>query len=52
MRIKTQSEGGGGTAEAAAVENLTRAERAEYRERAHQEKWAAAIYRMRQEVKA
>jgi hypothetical protein len=38
--------------ESAAAENLARAERAEYRERAHQEKWAAEIDRLRQELKA
>jgi hypothetical protein len=38
-------------AESAASENLARAERAEYRERAHQEKWAAEIDRLRQEAR-
>jgi hypothetical protein len=38
-------------AEAAAAENLKRAERAEYREQAHQEKWAMEVDRLRQEVK-
>jgi hypothetical protein len=35
-------------AESAAAENLARAERAEYREQAHQERWAAEIDRLRQ----
>jgi hypothetical protein len=35
-------------AEAAAAENLARAERAEYREQAHQDKWAAEVDRLRQ----
>jgi hypothetical protein len=39
-------------AEAAASENLVRAERAEYREQAHQDKWAAEIDRLRQEARA
>jgi hypothetical protein len=39
-------------AEAAASENLARAERAEYREQAHQDKWAAEIDRLRQEGRA
>jgi hypothetical protein len=39
-------------AETAAAENLARAERAEYRELAHQDKWAAEIDRLRQELKA
>jgi hypothetical protein len=39
-------------AEAAASENLARAERAEYREQAHQDKWAAEIDRLRQEARA
>ncbi len=39
-------------AEAAAVENLARAERAEYREQAHQDKWAGEVDRLRQELKA
>jgi len=38
-------------AEAAAAENLARAERAEYREMAHQEKWAMEVDRLRIEVK-
>jgi hypothetical protein len=38
-------------AEAVAAENLKRAERAEYREQAHQEKWAMEIDQLRQEVK-
>jgi Plasmid replication region DNA-binding N-term len=38
-------------AEAAAAENLARAERAEYREQAHQEKWAVEVDRLRMEVK-
>ena len=39
-------------AEAAAAENLARAERAEYREQAHQDKWAMEVDRLRQELKA
>jgi hypothetical protein len=39
-------------AETVAVENLARAERAEYREQAHQDKWALEIDRLRQELKA
>jgi hypothetical protein len=39
-------------AESAATENLARAERAEYREQAHQDKWAVEIDRLRQELKA
>ena len=39
-------------AERAAAENLARAERAEYREQAHQDKWALEIDRLRQEVNA
>jgi hypothetical protein len=39
-------------AEAAAAENLARAERAEYREQAHQDKWAMEVDRLRQEIKA
>jgi|SRR5450432_867563 Plasmid replication region DNA-binding N-term len=35
-------------AEAAAAENLARAERAEYREQAHQDKWAMEVDRLRQ----
>ena len=35
-------------AESAAAENLARAQRAEYREQAHQEHWAAEIDRLRQ----
>lgn len=35
-------------AAAAAAENLARAERAEYREQAHQDKWAAEVDRLRQ----
>jgi hypothetical protein len=35
-------------AELAAAENLARAERAEYREQAHQDKWAVEVDRMRQ----
>ena len=37
-------------AEAAAKENLARAERAEYREEKHQEKWAMEDDKLRQEV--
>jgi hypothetical protein len=40
------------TAEAAAAENLKRAELAEYREQAHQERWAMEVDRLRQEVAA
>jgi small-conductance mechanosensitive channel len=39
-------------AETAAAENLARAERAELREQAHQDKWAMEIDRLRQEVLA
>jgi hypothetical protein len=39
-------------AESAAAENLARAERAELREQAHQDKWAVEIDRLRQELKA
>jgi hypothetical protein len=38
-------------ADLAAAEHLARAERAEYREQAHQEKWAVEIDRLRQEIK-
>jgi Plasmid replication region DNA-binding N-term len=38
-------------AETAAAENLARAERAEYREQAHQDKWAMEVDRLRQELK-
>ena len=37
-------------AERAAADNLARAERAEYREQAHQDKWALEIDRLRQEL--
>jgi hypothetical protein len=39
-------------AEIQAAENLQRAERAEFREQAHQDKWAMEIDRLRQELKA
>src|SRR5271155_970046 len=39
-------------AEAAATESQARAERAEYREQAHQEHWAMEIDRLREELKA
>jgi hypothetical protein len=39
-------------AEAAAADNLKRAELAEYREQAHQERWAMEIDRLRQQVRA
>lgn len=39
-------------AEAQATENLQRAERAEFREQAHQDKWAMEIDRLRQELRA
>ena len=39
-------------AEKAAAENLARAERAELREQAHQDKWAVEIDRLRQELAA
>lgn len=39
-------------AEAAVAENLVRAERAEYRERAHQESWAMEIDRLRAQLRA
>jgi hypothetical protein len=38
-------------AESSAAENLERAERAEYREEAHQEKWALEVDRLRMEVR-
>lgn len=37
-------------AEAAAAENLKRAELAEYREQAHQERWALEVDRLRQQL--
>jgi hypothetical protein len=39
-------------AEAQAAENLARAERAEFREQAHQDKWAMEVDKLRQELKA
>jgi hypothetical protein len=39
-------------AEEAAKENLARAERAELREQAHQDRWAVEVDRLRQEVQA
>ena len=39
-------------AEAAAAENQARAERAEYREQAHQEHWAVEIDRLREQLRA
>lgn len=39
-------------AEAAALENQARAERAEYREQAHQDHWAIEIDRLREDLKA
>ncbi len=39
-------------AEAAAAQNLARAELAEYREQAHQDKWALEVDRLRQELSA
>jgi hypothetical protein len=39
-------------AEAAATENQARAERAEYREQAHQEHWAMEIDRLREQLRA
>jgi hypothetical protein len=39
-------------AESAAAENLSRAELAEYRERAHQDHWAVELDRLRQEVES
>jgi hypothetical protein len=39
-------------AEAAAAENLKRAERAEYREQAHQERWAVEIDKLREQLRA
>ena len=39
-------------AEVQAAENLARAERAEFREQAHQDKWAMEVDRLRQELKA
>ena len=38
--------------EAQAAENLARAERAEFREQAHQDRWAMEVDRLRQELKA
>jgi hypothetical protein len=40
------------TAEQAAARNLERAELAEYREQAHQERWAAEIDQLRQQLNA
>ncbi len=40
------------SAEAAAAENLARAQRAELREEAHQDKWALEVDRLRQEIQA
>jgi hypothetical protein len=39
-------------AESAAAENLKRAELAEYRERAHQDHWAAEIDRLKQQLES
>jgi hypothetical protein len=39
-------------AEAAAAENLARAQRAEYREQAHQDKWAMEVDQLRSQVRA
>jgi hypothetical protein len=39
-------------AEAQAAENLVRAEKAEFREQAHQDKWAMEVDRLRQELKS
>jgi hypothetical protein len=39
-------------ADAAAAENQARAERAEYREQAHQERWAMEIDRLREQLRA
>jgi hypothetical protein len=39
-------------AEAAAAENLKRAELAEYRERAHQDHWAMEIDRLKQQLES
>jgi hypothetical protein len=39
-------------AEAAAAENLARAERAEYRELAHQDRWGMEIDRLREQLRA
>jgi hypothetical protein len=39
-------------AELTAAETLARAERAEYREQAHQDKWATEIDRLRQQLRA
>jgi predicted nucleic acid-binding Zn ribbon protein len=39
-------------AEAAAAENLVRAERAEYRELAHQDRWGMEIDRLREQLRA
>ena len=41
---------GGNLDAASTVENLARAERAEYREERHKEKWAAEVDKLRQEV--
>jgi hypothetical protein len=38
--------------EVQAAENLARAERAEFREQAHQDRWAMEVDRLRQELKA
>ena len=39
-------------AEAAAAENLARAERAEYREMAHQDRWGMEVDRLREQLRA
>ena len=39
-------------AEAAAAENLARAERAEYREQAHQDHWGMEVDRLREQLRA
>ena len=39
-------------AEAQATEHLARAERAEYREQAHQERWAMEVDRLREQLRA
>jgi light-regulated signal transduction histidine kinase (bacteriophytochrome) len=59
LPINRQAAAGGGeledrlaAAEAAAAENLARAERAEYREMAHQDRWGMEVDRLREQLRA
>ncbi len=59
LPISRQAGGAGGeiedrlaAAEAAAAENLARAERAEYREMAHQDRWGMEVDRLREQLRA